>query len=95
MSYNKVFCSRNFQKKIVIIVIHECTKNRQGEILNVIPTHITSIKYEHTGRNITISYSSYLIIKQLKFALPIILKFHFITKTITPSLHDIIDLAQR
>ena len=61
------------------------TKNRQGEIRTFIAQHITSIKYEHTGRNVTI----------FKFALPIISKLHFITQTITPSLHDIIALVQR
>ena len=64
----------------------KATKNRQGEIRTFIAQHITSIKYEHTGRNVTI---------QFKFVLPIISKLHFITQTITPSLHDIIALVQR
>ena len=79
MSYKKVFCNRNFEKNIVIIVIHECNKKSTRRDTNFYCT----------------IYYIYQIGTYRKecYDIPIVLIFHFITKK--PSLHDIIALVQR
>ena len=87
MSYNKVFCSRNFQKKIVIIVIHESNKKSTMR-----DTNFYSTKYYIYQ---IWTYWKECYDKLLFKLLSITSNLNFITQKIKPSLHDIISLVQR